>query len=103
MDNILPKQNCPLCNQVVIFVGINVGRRKKINCPHCGIYKISLSAEEAILKLPQHQKEMISKASVECNRETTLSIWIDKDTKQIKYDCVPSKDLFLDQEDRWNL
>ena len=94
MDMILPTQNCPLCGRVVEFVGTDFGRRKKFNCPHCGIYKISSSAEEAVIKLSKHQKEMISKASVECNRETILFIWIDEDTKQIKYDCVSDKDLF---------
>ena len=93
MDMILPTQNCPLCGRVVEFVGPGFGRRKKFNCPHCGIYKISLSAEETVIKLPEHQKETLSKASVECNRETILFIWTDETTKQIKYECVPDEDL----------
>ena len=94
MDMILPTQNCPLCDRVVEFIGTDFSRRKKFNCPHCGIYKISISAEEAVIKLSKQQKEKISKASVECARETILFIWTDEATKEIKYDCVSDKDSF---------
>jgi hypothetical protein len=92
MNITLPKQNCPLCDRVVEFVGIDFGRKKKFNCPHCSVYKISIASEEAITKLSKEQKEIISKAAAQCRPQTMLLIWTDQDTKQIKYDCVPEND-----------
>ena len=94
MNITLPKQNCPLCDRLVEFRGTHLGTRKKVNCPHCGIYEISTVAEQEVTKLSKQQREMLSKESMQASKNTILSIWINLNTKEIKREYAPDETSF---------
>ena len=94
MDKILPKRNCPLCNEIIPFVGVEYGKRHKYSCPNCSVFEVCTGVEEHVVKLSAQQKAEISKGSVRCGKEFILLIWLDPETKAIIWDCKPVRTTF---------
>jgi len=47
------KQQCPLCAEPAEYYLVDYGICKYYRCPKCGLFQITIKAEERLLKAPQ--------------------------------------------------
>ena len=72
----MPDQNCPLCGGPAKIVGVDFGRKKRIDCTTCKSIVIDSESERFAAKIKQAERDVISKRAAAVQEDFLLLIWV---------------------------
>jgi hypothetical protein len=87
-EDIMPVQNCMLCNNESSYKVIDHGRAKMFDCPQCNVFVVSEDVEGKLLELNQRLINKLSMYSSKCPNDQVFHIHSDE-LSNIFAHCVP--------------
>ena len=77
-EDILPIQNCLLCNSELLCKVIDNGKAKMFNCPQCNVFVVNEDVERKLLELNQSLINKLSSYSSKCPNDQVFHIHSDE-------------------------
>ena len=87
-EDIIPVQNCLLCNSESSYKFIDQGRAKMFNCPQCNVFVVGEDVERKLLELNQSLINKLSLHSSKCPNDQVFHIHSDELSNIVAH-CVP--------------
>jgi len=67
-------QDCPLCSSPATYYLVDYDKCKYFSCPECGLFQISLRAENVLLQAPQQWRDGYAKKAQQAPDDHALVI-----------------------------